>query len=91
MKPTLSPTPKPTEREGDEAVVDDERNGDLSPTIPVLGFTPKGVRSIPKLHSLVAVKIDAEPLVILSGELEAEGLDSLTIGCKYHKMLLLQV
>jgi hypothetical protein len=63
----------------------------LSPTIPVLDSAPIGVGPISQLHPLIAVEGHAEPGIVVLGEFEPEGLDSLAVGCEYHKMTLLQI
>jgi len=63
----------------------------VSPTIPVLHFAPKGVRAIPQLYPLIAVEIHAELRIVVVGEFKPEGLDLLPIRCEHDEMTILHV
>jgi hypothetical protein len=50
---------------------------DLMPTVLVLYLAPEGDCAISQLHPLIAVEGHAELSIIVLGEFESEGLDSL--------------
>jgi hypothetical protein len=52
---------------------------DLMPTVLVLYLAPEGDRAISQLHPLIAVEGHAELSIIVLGEFESEGLDSLAV------------
>jgi hypothetical protein len=54
-------------------------NRDLLPASPNFYPAPVGVLPVPKLHSLIAIEVNAQFRVIIFRKLEPERLDSLPV------------
>jgi hypothetical protein len=63
----------------------------LSPANSALRLAPKSVRAIAQLHSLIAIKRNAEPRVVVIGEFEPDRLDWLAVGREHNQMPYLKV
>src|SRR6202021_1913043 len=61
----------------------------FSPTSPNFYPAPVGVLPVPKLHSLIAIEVNAQFRVIIFRKLEPKRVDSLPVRCQYDQMIRL--